>query len=44
MDALVLELAVQMLTGLSVALLAWGGWLCLGNRSPETSDRGARGV
>ena len=29
MDALVLDIAVQILTGLCMALLAWGGWLSL---------------
>ena len=33
MDALVLDIAVQILSALSVALLAWGGWLCIGATS-----------
>jgi hypothetical protein len=33
MDALVLDIAVQILSALSVALLAWGGWLCIGAAS-----------
>jgi hypothetical protein len=40
MDALVVDLAVQMLdvavqilSALSVALLVWGGWLCIGATS-----------
>ena len=32
MDALVLDIAVQVMTALSMALLAWGGCLCLGVR------------
>ena len=32
MDALVLDIAVQIMTALSMALLAWGGCLCLGVR------------
>jgi hypothetical protein len=30
MDALVLNLAAQVMTTLSLTLLAWGGWLVLG--------------
>ena len=33
MDALVLDLAVQVLSALSMALLVWGGWLCTGGTS-----------
>jgi hypothetical protein len=33
MDALVLDIAVGILTSLSAALLVWGGWLCLGAAS-----------
>lgn len=29
MDALVLDIAVQIMSALSMALLAWGGCLCL---------------
>ena len=29
MDALVLDIAVQIMSALSVALLVWGGCLCL---------------
>ena len=29
MDALVLDIAVQIMSALSLALLAWGGCLCL---------------
>jgi hypothetical protein len=35
MDALVLDIAVQILSALSVALLVWGGWLCLGATSQD---------
>lgn len=30
MDPLVLDIGVRILTTLSVALLVWGGWLCIG--------------
>jgi hypothetical protein len=30
MDALVMDIAVWILQALSIALLAWGGWLCIG--------------
>jgi len=30
MDALLLDIAVRILSTLSVALLVWGGWLCIG--------------
>ena len=33
MDALVLDLAVQVLSALSMALLVWGAWLCIGGTS-----------
>jgi hypothetical protein len=33
MDALVLDLAVQVLSALSMALLVWGGSLCIGGTS-----------
>lgn len=29
MDALVLDIAVHILTGLSLGLLIWGGWLSI---------------
>jgi hypothetical protein len=35
MDALVLDIAVRILQALSIALLAWGGWLCIGGTSPR---------
>jgi hypothetical protein len=45
MDALVLDIAVQILSALSVALLVWGGWLCLGATSGggRIPGRGRRG-
>ena len=30
MDALLLDVAVRILSSMSIALLAWGGWLALG--------------
>ncbi len=36
MDALVLDIAVQIMTALSMALLAWGGCLCLVPRDRGT--------
>jgi hypothetical protein len=36
MDALVLDIAVQIMSALSMALLAWGGCLCLVPRSRGT--------
>jgi hypothetical protein len=30
MDALLLDIAVRILSSMSIALLAWGGWLALG--------------
>jgi TRAP-type C4-dicarboxylate transport system permease small subunit len=41
MDALVLDIAVQILSALSVALLAWGGWLCIGATSSQGHPTGA---
>jgi hypothetical protein len=40
MDALVLDLAVQVMTTLSLALLAWGGWLSIGG-APRWPAAGA---
>jgi hypothetical protein len=37
MDALVLDIAVQVMTALSMALLAWGGCLCLAGGPRERS-------
>ncbi|HWJ01110.1 MAG TPA: hypothetical protein VNU96_19015 [Burkholderiales bacterium] len=42
MDALVLDIAVQIMIALSMALLAWGGCLCLGvlrERSTGAAER-----
>ena len=36
MDALVLDIAVQIMSALSMALLAWGGCLCLVPRDRGT--------
>jgi hypothetical protein len=33
MDALMLDIAVRILSALSMALLVWGGWLCIGATS-----------
>jgi hypothetical protein len=30
MDALLLDIAVRILSSMSIGLLAWGGWLALG--------------
>jgi hypothetical protein len=38
MDALVLDIAVQIMIALSMALLAWGGCLCLAGVSRERSS------
>ena len=39
MDALALDIAVEIIRALSVALLIWGGWLCLGGGSQgRTTD------
>jgi len=40
MDALVLDIAVQIMSALSMALLAWGGCLCLAG-SPRERGTGA---
>jgi TRAP-type C4-dicarboxylate transport system permease small subunit len=43
-DALLLDIAVRILSSLSFALLAWGGWLCIGatwqGRPSEVPERG----
>jgi len=41
MDALVLDIAVQIMVALSMALLAWGGCLCLAAVSRERSSGAA---
>jgi hypothetical protein len=43
MDALLLDIGVTILSGLSAALLVWGAWLCLGrtHREPPRSGRAA---
>jgi len=41
MDALVLDIAVQIMSALSMALLAWGGYLCLAGVRGERSTGAA---
>lgn len=41
MDALVLDIAVRILSGLSVALLVWGGWLSIGGGTARGQMKGA---
>ena len=41
MDALVLDIAVQIMIALSMALLAWGGCLCLAGAPRQRSTGGA---
>ena len=38
MDALVLDIAVRILTGLCMALLIWGGWLSIRGTSRWTAS------
>ena len=40
MDALVLDIAVQIMIALSMALLAWGGCLCLVSRERSSGAAG----
>ena len=42
MDALVLDIAVQIMTALSMALLAWGGCLCLGVQRERSNGAAER--
>jgi hypothetical protein len=41
MDALVLDIAVQVMIALSMALLAWGGCLCLAGVARERGSGAA---
>lgn len=41
MDALLLDIAVQIMIAFSMALLAWGGCLCLSGISRERSSAAA---
>jgi hypothetical protein len=41
MDALVLDIAVQIMSALSMALLAWGACLCLAGVGRELSTSAA---
>jgi hypothetical protein len=41
MDALVLDIAVQIMSALSMALLVWGGCLCLAGVPRERSTGAA---
>jgi len=41
MDALVLDLVGSILTALSLALLAWGGWLSIGGGTARGQAKGA---
>jgi hypothetical protein len=41
MDALVLDIAVQIMSALSLALLVWGGFLCLAGVPRERSTGAA---
>jgi hypothetical protein len=42
MDALLLDIAVQIMSALCMALLAWGGCLCLGVRRERGSGAAER--
>lgn len=43
MDALLMNIAVQIPAALSMALLVWGGWLALGTiGSGQAADRAQR--
>lgn len=42
MDALLLDIAVRILGSMSVALLAWGGWLAFGATLKGWSAGGTR--
>jgi hypothetical protein len=44
MDALVLDIAVQIMSALSMALLAWGACLCLGVRRERRTGAADRAV
>lgn len=43
MDALTLDMAVRILSGLCMAFLVWGGWLCIGGGTAQAGDAGAAG-
>jgi hypothetical protein len=42
MDALLLDIAVQIMSALSLALLVWGACLCLGVRQERSSGAAER--
>ena len=42
MDALLLDVAVRILSSMSIAMLAWGGWLALGASLKGWTARGTQ--